>query len=345
MELLRCIAALVTLVAVMGHPDPTLDQHWQLWKKVHGKVYRHQVEEGQRRATWEKNLRLVMLHNLEHSLGLHSYQLGMNHLGDMTSEDVAELLTGLRVPYGHNRISTYRQRGGAPDAMDWREKGCVTEVKNQGACGACWAFSAVGALEAQVKLKTGKLVSLSTQNLVDCSMMYGNKGCSGGFMTSAFQYIIDNNGIDSEESYPYMAQNGTCHYNVSTRAATCSKYVELPYADEAALKDAVANVGPVSVAIDAAQPTFFLYRSVGANTLVTGVTSACQGTTRTTAGSPAIPRTHRYRSTPSVLWGGLRLRSLLLSITAYKNQLLSLRVQFSVWSWWEDFTGRFTRTR
>lgn len=261
MELLCCIAVLLSLLAVMGHPDPTLDWHWQLWKKTHGKQYRHQAEEGQRRVTWEKNLRLVMLHNLEYSMGLHSYQLGMNHMGDMSSEDVAMLLTGLRVPYGHRQTSRYRQRGAAPDAMDWREKGCVTEVKNQGPCGACWAFSAVGALEGQMKLKTGKLVSLSAQNLVDCSVMYGNKGCSGGFMTNAFQYIIENNGIDSEESYPYTAQNGTCQYNVSTRAATCSKYVELPYADEAALKDAVANVGPISVAIDAAQPTFFLYRS------------------------------------------------------------------------------------
>ncbi|XP_009991966.1 PREDICTED: cathepsin S isoform X2 [Chaetura pelagica] len=205
----------VTFLAVvaLGHPDPALDWHWKLWKKTYGKEYRHEVEEGNRRVIWEKNLRLVTLHNLEQSLGLHSYQLGMNHLADM------------------------------------------------GSCGSCWAFSAVGALEAQVKLKTGKLVSLSPQNLVDCSTMYGNKGCSGGFMTNAFQYIIDNEGIDSDESYPYKAQNGTCQYNVSARAATCSRYVELPYADEEALKDAVANVGPVSVAIDATQPTFFLYRS------------------------------------------------------------------------------------
>ncbi|XP_068518939.1 cathepsin S isoform X1 [Anas acuta] len=281
MELLAYVAFLAVLAVVLGQPDPTLDWHWQLWKKAHGKEYRHQKEEGERRVTWERNLRLVTLHNLEHSLGLHSYQLGMNHLADMTSEEVSALLTGLKVPHGHNRSSMYQpQLGGSiPDTMDWREKGCVTEVKNQGACGSCWAFSAVGALEAQVKLKTGKLVSLSAQNLVDCSMMYGNKGCSGGFMTRAFQYIIDNNGIDSDESYPYMAQqaevsselhldsflksfcNGTCQYNVSTRAATCSKYVELPYADEAALKDAVANIGPVSVAIDATQPTFFLYKS------------------------------------------------------------------------------------
>ncbi|KAM9368342.1 cathepsin S [Phaethornis superciliosus] len=257
------VAVTFLAVVALGHRDPTLDWHWKLWKKTYGKEYPQEVEEGERRATWEENLRLVTLHNLEKSLGLHSYELGMNHLADMTSREVSALLTGLQVAPQKKLSSPSRRHGRdqLPEQMDWRDQGCVTPVKNQGSCGSCWAFSAVGALEAQVKLKTGKLVSLSPQNLVDCSTTYGNQGCSGGFMTNAFQYIIDNQGIDSEESYPYTAQNGTCEYNSSARAATCSRYVELPFADEEALKEAVATVGPISVAIDATQPTFFLYRS------------------------------------------------------------------------------------
>ncbi|XP_023797570.1 cathepsin S-like [Cyanistes caeruleus] len=221
MEPLAPAALLALLALSLGHPDPALDRHWELWKKTYGKEYQPQ-EDSVRRLTWEKNLWLVTLHNLEHSLGLRSYTLGMNHLGDMTSEEVAASLTGLQLrarPRGNSALQArFRPAREVPEALDWRDKGCVTEVKNQGACGSCWAFSAVGALEAQVKLKTGNLVSLSAQNLVDCSGMYGNKGCAGGFMTEAFQYIIDNGGIESEESYPYTAQNGTCRYNASARA-------------------------------------------------------------------------------------------------------------------------------
>uniref|UniRef100_A0A8B9PAD6 CATS protein n=1 Tax=Apteryx owenii TaxID=8824 RepID=A0A8B9PAD6_APTOW len=246
MKLLACGAFLAALAAVLGHPDPALDWHWQLWKKTHGKEYRHQVGlEEKRRVTWERNLHLVTLHNLEHSLGLHSYELGMNHLADMVGEAPAG--RGARAHrFRSSRAGEERRR--ATDAV-------------RGACGACWAFSAVGALEAQVKLKTGKLVSLSAQNLVDCSRSYGNEGCGGGWRTKAFQYIIDNQGIDSDDSYPYTAQDGTCHYNPAARAANCSSYVELPYGDESALKDAVANAGPVSVGIDSSQPTFFLYKA------------------------------------------------------------------------------------
>uniref|UniRef100_A0A8B9ZC86 CATS protein n=1 Tax=Buteo japonicus TaxID=224669 RepID=A0A8B9ZC86_9AVES len=259
MKLLVSLTFLTVLAVALGHPDPTLDWHWQLWKKPRGR------EEGDRRAPWERNLQLVTLHNLEHSLGLHYYELGMNHLGDMTSEEVVALLTELNIAPRPNLTSTYRLQPGSkvPDTVDWREKGCVTDVKYQGACGSCWAFSAVRALEAQVKLKTGKLVSLSAQNLVDCTRSYRNKGCSGGWKTKAFQHIIDNQGVDSDASYPYTAQDGVCHYNLTAWAATCSRYVELPRGNEAMLKDAITYVGPISVSIDASQPTFFLYKSGG----------------------------------------------------------------------------------
>ncbi|PIO24591.1 hypothetical protein AB205_0129890, partial [Aquarana catesbeiana] len=93
----------------------------------------------------------------------------------------------------------------APESIDWRTKGCVTGVKNQGECHSCWAFSTTGALECQLKLKTGKLQSLSEQQLVDCSGSYGNHGCKYGWLEEAFRYIVDHE-IELESSYPYVGK-------------------------------------------------------------------------------------------------------------------------------------------
>ncbi|TSK34800.1 Cathepsin S [Bagarius yarrelli] len=262
--LLKSLLFTVICGAVVALKDPSLDMHWLLWKKNHSKTYTSELEELGRREIWERNLRLITLHNLESSLGVHTYDLGMNHLGDLTREEILQQFAGTRVPHNLNRrSSTFVGYAGisVPDSVDWRDKGYVTEVKNQGSCGSCWAFSAAGALEGQLKRTTGQVKSLSPQNLVDCSSKYGNKGCNGGFMTHAFQYVIDNHGIDSDEAYPYIAVDGQCKYEQSQRAANCTSYGYVSEGDEEQLKQAVANIGPISVAIDATRPSFILYRS------------------------------------------------------------------------------------
>jgi len=192
----------------------------------------------------------------------HSYQLGWNNFTDMERDEFrnARLNTVMHVEphkcvgYCHNVSHSI------PNSIDWRANGVVSDVKDQGQCGSCWAFSAVGAIEGQHALSTGSLVSLSEQNLVDCATNYSCDGCEGGWPDKAMEYVIHNGGVDTEASYPYEGMDESCVYNKSTLGANISRVVQIEYGNMRALYDALGSVGPISVAIDA-ESDFQFYSS------------------------------------------------------------------------------------
>jgi cathepsin L len=250
------------LLALFGasHATEYLDE-WKEWKVTFGKKYQTDAEEMARRSIWLANKILVDEHN---SLSGESYRLEMNAFADMTSKEFSMFYNGYDLSTGsksHN--STRYYNGGAigapvPSTVDWREKGVVTPVKNQKKCGSCWAFSAVGSLEGQHAIKTGKLVSLSEQNLVDC--VSEDKGCKGGLMVDAFKYIEKNGGIDTEESYPYIGKNERCHFKKNDIGATIRGFTKIKKDNCEDLKQAVATIGPISAAMDASHMSLQLYK-------------------------------------------------------------------------------------
>nr|XP_039258217.1 procathepsin L-like [Styela clava] len=238
---------------------------WELWKSEHGKSYSYE-EENKRQYIWEKNLKKVVEHNMEADNGIHTFRLGMNQFADMDEDEWRSLVLS-HVTRPANQMSycnmTYEMSDPrADDTVDWRTKGYVTPVKNQLKCGSCWAFSTTGSVEGQHFKKTGKLVSLSEQNLMDCSTPEGDHSCHGGLMDFGFKYIVMNGGIDTEESYPYMAKDeAMCKFNKMNIGATITGCVDIAHGDEMSLKSAVMRVGPISVAIDAGHSSFQLYKS------------------------------------------------------------------------------------
>ena len=192
----------------------------------------------------------------------NTYNLGFNNFTDYTYEEFKkyhDFDNFMKFSSATKCEPMKYQKLSVPDSIDWRNENAVTPVKNQQQCGSCWSFSATGAIEGSNAINTGKLVSLSEQQLVDCSSEYGNMGCNGGLMDGAFEYAIDN-GICTEESYPYTAKDGNCQSSKCQTAVSVKSCYDVPRFNELALKEAVSGQ-PVSVAIEADTRVFQMYKS------------------------------------------------------------------------------------
>ncbi|KAA8536062.1 hypothetical protein F0562_028540 [Nyssa sinensis] len=232
------------------------DHHFSLFKRRFGKSYATQEEHDYRFAVFKANLgRAKRLQKLDPS-AIH----GVTQFSDMTPAEFRRNHLGLkrlRLPADANKAPILPTND-LPSDFDWRDHGAVTSVKNQGSCGSCWSFSTTGALEGANFLATGKLVSLSEQQLVDCDHECDpdepgscDSGCNGGLMNSAFEYSLKAGGLMREEDYPYTGTDrGTCKFDKTKIAASVANFSVVSLDEDQIAANLVKN-GPLAVAINA----------------------------------------------------------------------------------------------
>lgn len=259
--LTAAVLVLLSLAGLAAGSQPA-EQAFRDFIEKFGRQYVSKAEEERRFAIFQANYAHIQAENAK---GL-AYKLAVNEFADQEPEEFQAGRLGLRQPApgtlwaGAPHLGTHHYSGGElPKAVDWTKKGAVTTPKNQKQCGSCWSFSTTGALEGAWQIAGGGLVSLSEQQLVDCSKGV-NQGCKGGSMDAAFEFI-EKHAMCTEDSYPYEAKDGKC------RAASCTSaipsgsvtgYKDVEANDEKALMEAVSKQ-PVAVAIEADQMAFQLY--------------------------------------------------------------------------------------
>lgn len=258
------------------------------------------VELENRFDVFRTNLRQIVVHNLDH---LKNFTMSVNQFADLTPQEFKDTYIRAMKPsvgsYGCKVFSS-AQNPNVPESIDWRAKGAVSSVKDQGQCGSCWTFSATGAVEGAWAIAKGTLVDLSEQQLVDCAtgISYGSHGCNGGQMEGAFKYI-EEHGQCGASAYPYTATDGVCKQCSSiVHVSSCSDVIPN---DQTSLKSAVARQ-PVSIAIEA-DTRYFQFYSGGVLTSASCGTNLDHGVLIVGYGEESGQKYWLVKNSWSATWG------------------------------------------
>lgn len=241
--IVACIIAGVSAKTLWHQLDGyTFDDYCKEYEKSYKSDYAY------RKELFEKKLIEIK----EHNAGTSTYKKGVNKFSDLTNDEFRARYTGYRrissnkVPVDLSSIKL----SDVPNDIDWRTKGVVTPVKNQGGCGSCWAFAATETIESAVAINSGKLLTLSEQNMVSCTKnpkhCGGTGGCQGATAELGIDYVAQM-GISDESTYPYRAVTGTC--KEMKKAAHVGGFHKLKENDHDDLLKAVGTVGPIAISV------------------------------------------------------------------------------------------------
>nr|CAX70510.1 Cathepsin L-like proteinase precursor [Schistosoma japonicum] len=240
-----CVSALETT---------TLDSLWKIWKRFHDKHYTNRHEEVIRRQNWNENLVKIHLHNLRYDLGVETYEIGLSRFSDVDWNEFRSWYSvgdKLDIPESSYIDEKYdvNNVGWTPDSYDWRHLNIVNEPRDQGSCIGSYAFAVTASTESQYALHTSNHMNLSVQQFIDCTRIYGNMGCHGGYTFTLFIYL-QSFGLETEQMYPFTGEDQDCMANSSDVVVQSIGYKFHRHGYETILKWALYNEGPYVISMN-----------------------------------------------------------------------------------------------